>query len=36
MDVIVVATANKGKFEEIRQYLAGTGNTFLSLADFDE
>ncbi len=36
MDVIVVATANKGKLEEIRQYLAGTFTTFLSLTDFDE
>jgi len=36
VDVIIVATANKGKFEEIRQYLAGTRHTFFSLADFDE
>ncbi len=36
MDVIIVATANKGKFEEIRKCLAGTFDTFLSLADFDE
>ena len=34
--MIIVATANKGKFEEIRQYLAGTFTTFFSLADFDE
>ncbi len=34
--MIIVATANKGKFEEIRRYLAGTFGTFLSLADFDE
>jgi len=34
--VIIVATANKGKLEEIREYLAGTFNTFFSLADFDE
>lgn len=34
--MIVVATANKGKFEEIRQYLAGTGETFRSLSDFGE
>ncbi len=34
--MIIVATANKGKFEEIREYLAGTFITFFSLADFDE
>ena len=34
--MIIVATANKGKFEEIRDYLAGTFTTFFSLADFDE
>ena len=34
--MIVVATANKGKFKEIREYLAGTFTTFFSLADFDE
>jgi XTP/dITP diphosphohydrolase len=34
--VIIVATANKGKFEEIREYLAGTFSTFFSLADFAE
>jgi XTP/dITP diphosphohydrolase len=34
--MIVVATANKGKLKEIREYLAGTFTTFFSLADFDE
>ena len=34
--MIIVATANKGKFEEIREYLAGTFSTFFSLTDFDE
>jgi len=35
-DAILVATANKGKFEEIRQCLAGTFATCRSLADFDD
>ena len=34
--MIIVATANKGKFKEIRECLAGTFDTFFSLADFDE
>jgi XTP/dITP diphosphohydrolase len=33
---ILIATANKGKFEEIKEYLAGRFDRFLSLADFDE
>ncbi len=34
--MIIVATANKGKFEEIKECLAGTFDTFFSLADFEE
>jgi XTP/dITP diphosphohydrolase len=33
---IIVATANTGKFSEIKEYLDGRFDRFLSLADFDE
>lgn len=33
---IIIATANQGKFREIRDYLAGFFDQFYSLADFDE
>jgi XTP/dITP diphosphohydrolase len=36
MKSIIIATANKGKFSEIQEYLAGRFDRFLSLADFDE
>lgn len=35
MRSIVVATANKGKFEEIKRFLNGDFDRFFSLADFD-
>lgn len=36
MKSIIIATTNKGKFEEIRKVLAEEFDTFYSLADFDE
>jgi XTP/dITP diphosphohydrolase len=36
MKRILIATANKGKFEEIKAYLADQFEEFFSLVDFDE
>ncbi len=36
MKRIIIATANQGKFREMRDYLAGYFDEFYSLADFDE
>jgi XTP/dITP diphosphohydrolase len=36
MKSLIIATANKGKFEEIKQLLTGRFDLFYSLADFEE
>ena len=35
MRSIVIATANRGKFEEIKRFLGGAFDRFFSLAEFD-